>query len=147
MGMLKTIQSTGPNITPRDKFSVLFLGAGIERDKLFALATFAWARVLDVSPFARSKMVSIPENPFAVYCDPDPLAIDFQHNGKRLSVPEAQRGRLLDRINQQTVPLEVTKRSAPQTCPARRLWEPSGRLGADGSLIVVLVAGAAEGEL
>ncbi len=147
MPSLIAIQPTGEDETPATKFNVLFLVAGVDSSKTLQIATSAWNQALTVAPLLQRRPLP-PSRAFAVYCDVAPIAIDFQFDGKRLVVPDAQKNAVLDRINAQTVRLNLLARAGPRTWPARRVWDPPGRLGPDGgSLIVVLAPGTAQGEL
>lgn len=149
MGSFTTIQSPGFGNTPRGRFSVLLLAAGYELGKIFSLADDAWKKVMQLHPFQSEETFNadFARKRFCAYTDLDPLDIDFTFDGKRLVVPEAQEGRVLERIDTSTVPLNFTDRTKPKEWAARIVWDPEGRFGDWGSLIVVLVKGDTEGEL
>ena len=144
MEKLKVIQEPPPKQSPEACFSVLFLVNGFTAQASVPLATVVWDQVISTSPFDWEKTAHPSKRRFAAYCDPEPLAINFQFDGKRLVVPQAQQSAVLDRIRTRKVPSNIAK---PPEFNVGSVWEAHGRFGQHGKLVVVLVETDREAEL
>ena len=140
MSVFQGVDFVALHVDPRNLFSVLLLKAGFGK---FENAFFHdnWRKVLGFSPLDEDATNHnyYEQRRFVAYYDDDPVAIDFQHDGKRLVAPQAQQKAILDRVNASTID--------PSGMAANLVWTPTGRFGDSGCLIVVLVKGDTEGEL